>query len=628
MTGQPPDTPDPERLERYRRVRRVVEAALDLAPHARAEFFSRSTADADIIDEARRIVAASENEWSERLETPPLESIRSLLAETCLREGQLLGERYRIERKIGGGGFGEVYLAHDTRLHGRVVALKHLPVTGAGAEETFRIELESLARLRHSGIVQPLDWGIIGAGRFLVMEFIEGPTLRQSLDARTLTANQGREALMQTIGAVSAAHAIGIAHCDLKPENILLRTGQPGNFQAVVVDFGIARLAEIGSARLGAASRKYMAPEQAKGEGSIRSDVYSLGLLAKDLLGANAAGNIRRIIERACSERPEDRFPDAGAFGAALDEASKVTRRRVLGIAGGASIVAAGASWWVWRKRSFSAAHLPRTGSITPGNMLFPDYGSGRILEFDPRRRAFVQAIPLPPEHKFEKQIASPMIRHSDRVFLINAYRTKPVLLAFSPDGALTASLAVEAQYYQQMAFDPDDSFEDTVIAGTEFADTIVAVNPFHRRVEPRCRGSKGDYIGLALDAGKRIYASEYTSGEVRRFRRDGEFEGVFARLEPKSVTTLSFDRAGQLFAAQPSKSQIRVLSNSGSVVGAIRLPEFSGPAHIYANPEDGLLYVGNAWNGHLTIVNAGGKRVDDIALSGSQIGIGSVIPG
>ena len=249
------------------------------------------------------------------------------------------------------------------------------------------------------------------------MEFIEGPTLRQSLDARTLTANQGRETLMQTIGAVSAAHAIGIAHCDLKPENILLRTGQPGNFPGRGRRFwhcAVGRNQRLSQAD--AASRKYMAPEQAKGEGSIRSDVFSLGLLAKDLLGANPGGNIRRIIERACSERPEDRFPDAGALGAALDEASKVTRRRALGIAGMA-IVAAGASWWVWQKRSFSAAHLPRTGSITPGNMLFPDYGSGRILEFDPRRRAFVQAIPLPPEHKFEKQIASPMIRHSDRVF-------------------------------------------------------------------------------------------------------------------------------------------------------------------------------------------------------------------
>ena len=126
-------------------------------------------------------------------------------------------------------------------------------------------------------------------------------------------------------------------------------------------------------------------------------------------------------------------------------------------------MVAAGASWWIWRRRSFSAAGLAHAGPITPGNLLFADYGSGKILEFDPRRRAFVQGVPLPPGHRFERQIASVMIRHRDLVFLVNAHQAKPVLLAFVRDGTLTTSLPLDADYYQQMAFDPDDRFEDTV---------------------------------------------------------------------------------------------------------------------------------------------------------------------
>src|SRR5260221_3306972 len=325
MASQDSDAPDPQRLARYGRVRQLVELALELPPSERAAFFDRNSGDPELVEEVKRMVAASESEW---LEAPPLESILSLLAESSLRPGELLGGRYRIERKIGEGGFGEVYLAQDTHLHGRTVALKRLLAPPVLLQESFRIDLQALARMKHPGIVQVFDWGAAQTGHFLVMDYIEGETLRQAIDKGSLSPGRRLEILLQVIDAVAAAHNAGTAHCDLKPENILLREQRPGDFQAVVVDFGIARLAGIVRPKLVAGSGEYTAPEQFAGEGSARSDVYSLGVLARQVLPVGETGAIGPVVETAISQRAQYRFEDARELGRWLEPAQSQTHRR------------------------------------------------------------------------------------------------------------------------------------------------------------------------------------------------------------------------------------------------------------------------------------------------------------
>jgi predicted Ser/Thr protein kinase len=627
MPGPESSSLDPKRISRYRRALQLVEAALELPPGERERFLGESCGDSEIVEQARRILMASESEW---LETPPVESISGLLAENSLRPGAMLGERYRIERKLGEGGFGEVYLAQDTHLHGRSVAVKRLVAPPVALDESFRTELESLSRLKHPGIVPVLNWGTIGASRFLVMDYIEGQTLREELSRGSLTPKQRLEILLEVIEAVSAAHRIGIAHCDLKPENVLIRRDGDGQLHAVIVDFGIARLAGKGVPKLSAVSGPFAAPEQSGWTGSIRGDVFSLGIVAQRMLGARRANAIRSVLEKATSPIPEERFASATEMGEALKQAiARSERRRLLtvGVAGTTALLAAGGSFWFWRKRSLAVADLPQTGPITPGHLLFPDRVSGKVLEFDPQRRAFVQAIALPPGHTFENQLVSVVVRRRDLGFIVNARQGKPVVLAFSREGQFTVGQPLSADFYQQMALDPNDPFEDTVIGGMLFSDSIVAVNPFRRRVVERCRGAKGDYLGLVVDAGNQILACEYSEGEIRRFRQDGGFEAVFARLERNSVTALALGEDGTLFAAQRQKNQISVVSASGGVARELRVAEFSGPAHVCFNPRDGLLYVGNVWNGRLVVVDASGKVAANIDLGASRAGQGCLVP-
>ncbi len=207
---------------------------------------------------------------------------------------QLIAGRFRIERKIGTGGMGAVYLATHLDLE-RPVAVKIIRpefATDADVSDRFLREARTMAKLRHPNAAMIFDAGNLPDGRhYIVMEFVEGETLSQAL------AREGRFSFTQAIDiatqicdVLEEAHRLGIIHRDLKPSNILL-----GKRGVCVLDFGVAKVlassaestathASTGSGQL-IGTPRYMSPEQCLGQRvGARSDLYSLGVLMYEMI--------------------------------------------------------------------------------------------------------------------------------------------------------------------------------------------------------------------------------------------------------------------------------------------------------------------------------------------------------
>lgn len=262
-----------------------------------------------------------------------------------LAEGAILAERYQLEKEIGRGGFGLVFLARDRKLEGAKVVIKVLMKSGQSglqsfwAERKFRDEIAALARINHPGVVRALDVGELPDGRlWLAMQYIHGITLREALLPYGMELKQVAELMRQIGNALAAAHSQGVLHRDLKPENIMLeRVGSED--QVRLVDFGIASITDAasgGTTTIPAGTLRYAAPEQLSGRSSIASDVYSLGVIAYEmitgccpfalssdrnevqaLLGVSRPKlplKSQNIILKAISFDPKDRFQNARDF--------------------------------------------------------------------------------------------------------------------------------------------------------------------------------------------------------------------------------------------------------------------------------------------------------------------------
>ena len=204
--------------------------------------------------------------------------------------------RYEVERLLGQGGMGSVFLGRDIVLD-RPVAIKVVAPELAGAEairERFLQEARLVARLRHPNIVAVYAAGEADGLLYFVMELVEGESLRDRLTRDTrMDGDAGTIVLRDLARALAYAHEHGVVHRDVKPENILL-DNRSGN--ALLVDFGVARALAGGDARVTMTgytlgSPKYMSPEQASGERDLdgRSDVYSLGLVGYEMFSGTAA---------------------------------------------------------------------------------------------------------------------------------------------------------------------------------------------------------------------------------------------------------------------------------------------------------------------------------------------------
>ncbi|WP_425423373.1 Stk1 family PASTA domain-containing Ser/Thr kinase [Shimazuella kribbensis] len=202
-------------------------------------------------------------------------------------EGKKLGGRYEIISRIGGGGMAVVYKAKDILLH-RNVAIKVLSESLSNDQEfvrRFDREAQAAASLSHPNIVNVYDVGQDGYIHYIVMELVEGPTLKQMiLERGTLTTAEAGDIAAQICDGLQHAHDNQIVHRDIKPHNILIGT----NGRAKVTDFGIARAASSSTiTQTGSVmgSVHYFSPEQARG-GQIgsKADIYSLGVVLYEML--------------------------------------------------------------------------------------------------------------------------------------------------------------------------------------------------------------------------------------------------------------------------------------------------------------------------------------------------------
>ncbi|MFN2577032.1 MAG: serine/threonine protein kinase [Pyrinomonadaceae bacterium] len=282
--------------------------------------------------------------------------------------GQTLDERYVIESELGQGGVGAVYLARDRKLHDKRVVIKVLldkSLHNSWVVQKFQQEKEALARVDHPGVVGILDTGEMPDGKpYIVMQFIDGVTLRSQIKPEGLVLERAAEIIKQIGRALGAAHDKGIFHRDLKPENIMLQSFGGGEEQVKIIDFGIAKLKDsmiAPSTMTGATAGtvSYMAPEQLGGRAvSAATDVYAFGEIAYEITTGRKPFNpetgfellemqrsgvrvkpsdlrpslpqeAERTILRALSFDPKDRFQTAREFGdtlaRALDEETSIS---------------------------------------------------------------------------------------------------------------------------------------------------------------------------------------------------------------------------------------------------------------------------------------------------------------
>lgn len=321
--------------------------------------------------------------------------------------GSVINGRYRLERHLGSGGFGMVYLARDQQLRDRPVVVKILQekvVADSWFQRKFSQEVEALSRIHHPGVVSVIDSGELPSGQpFMVQQFVEGQTLRQHIQPGGMDLARIARILRRTGQALTAAHKQGIFHRDLKPENIMLQSMSKGEEHVTLIDFGIASvtdsdIGEIEKTKV-TGTFTYMAPEQFDGRPVAASDTYALAVIAYEMLAGvppskgrplfevmlmQKEGSWPRISElrpsvgvdaqnailRALSFHPSERFASAQEFSETVASALEqpvedsaddiyaappsptISGRTLVWILGLTVIVALSAMAWIWTRRN------------------------------------------------------------------------------------------------------------------------------------------------------------------------------------------------------------------------------------------------------------------------------------
>ena len=304
----------------WKKVDALLEAALDQPPEQREAFVANACdGNAELREEVLSLLKA-QSQASMFMERSAMRVAAASLAvdlnqtSSVSLAGKELGS-YKIEKLLGAGGMGEVYLARDSKLN-RKVALKILPWHfGVDSERSnrFQREAQALSSFNHPNLITIYEIGEAQGLHFIAMEFVEGKTLsalRQSLSLKEVLSIVG-----QVAEALWSAHQAGIVHRDIKPDNIMVRS----DGYVKVLDFGLVKLTEVATenlespqhTELGVAigTLPYMSPEQAAGEPiDQRTDIWSLGVVLYELVSGKKpfAGDTRQAtINAILSSSPE-----------------------------------------------------------------------------------------------------------------------------------------------------------------------------------------------------------------------------------------------------------------------------------------------------------------------------------
>jgi len=269
--------------EQWRQVKELLASALEQPPNDRKAYLLRVCAEPSLRNEVESLIAAH----GESATTIFGRALSLMHSAPSLKPGALLGP-YKIEGRIGAGGMGEVFRATDTRLY-RTVAIKLLPqgrASDPAQEQRLLKEARAASALSHPNIVSIHDISSHEGMDFLVMEFVEGRTLKELMDTKAMSLGEVLEFAAQIASALEAAHSAGIVHRDIKPTNIMVTASR----QIKVLDFGLAKMTEaylheqtrtltdITEAGMIVGTVAYMSPEQTRGEPvDARSDIFSFG---------------------------------------------------------------------------------------------------------------------------------------------------------------------------------------------------------------------------------------------------------------------------------------------------------------------------------------------------------------
>jgi serine/threonine protein kinase len=287
----------PARLER---IEEIFCAALDQEPDKVAQFLDTACEGDELLRRKVESLLTSYRRSGNFIETSAVGIATKIIGngQADLLIGQTFGH-YKISKRIGSGGMGEVYLATDI-VAGRKAALKLLPLRFTGDGERlnrFQQEAHAVVALNHPNILTVYEIGEDHSIHYIASELIEGETLRERLTRGTMQLSEAVDIAIQVASALAAAHQAGIVHRDIKPENIMLR---PDGY-VKVLDFGIAKLAEqelptsmpkeeallLIETNLGSVlgTVRYMSPEQARG-GHVdkTTDIWSLGVVLYEMV--------------------------------------------------------------------------------------------------------------------------------------------------------------------------------------------------------------------------------------------------------------------------------------------------------------------------------------------------------
>ena len=289
---------------RLQKIEEIFHAALDQEPDQISAFLDTACKADELLRRKVEALLASHQRPGSFIETPAVGIATRIIenGQADLLVGQTFGH-YKISKRIGTGGMGDVYLATDMTA-GRKAALKLLPMRFTGDAERlkrFQQEARAVVALNHPNILTVYEIGEDHSIHYIASELIEGETLRQRLMRGRMEVGEAVDVAIQVASALAAAHQEGIVHRDIKPENIMLR---PDGY-VKVLDFGIAKLAEqevpvtipkdkallLVETNLGSilGTVRYMSPEQACGApADKRTDIWSLGVVLYEMVTGHA----------------------------------------------------------------------------------------------------------------------------------------------------------------------------------------------------------------------------------------------------------------------------------------------------------------------------------------------------